>query len=178
MCECWPIRSQGFRSHFCALYFVKVLRCPMRMPKSVKLYWLWVSRNRRSKFKNPNFGQAWNQASMKTSGTDGLTSLAGLLQTIPVDICRAQFRGSIIRLVAMVLGYYPWYTSKRVENWAHCDLINHKFCQERSFWYYTSSQFETIWLSSCAQLCHRSCGFGMQFFRDSYPIPKMFEILI
>ena len=37
----------------------------------------------------------------------GLTSLAGLLQTNSVDICRAQFRGSIIRLVAMVLGYYP-----------------------------------------------------------------------
>ena len=108
----------------------------------------------------------------------GLTSLAGLLQTNPVDICRAQFRGSIIRLVAMVLGYYPWYTSKRIESWAHCDLINHKFCQERSFWYYTSSQFEIIWFSPCAQLCHRACGFGMQFFRDSYPIPKIFEILI
>ena len=72
MCECWPIRSQGFRSHICALYFVKVLRCPMGFPKSFKLYLLWVSRYRCANFKTPNFGQPWNQASMKISGTDGL----------------------------------------------------------------------------------------------------------
>ena len=73
MCECWPIRSQGFRSHICAIYFGKVLRRRIRFPKSVKLYLLWVSRNRYANFKTPKFGQLWNQASMKISGKDGLT---------------------------------------------------------------------------------------------------------